>query len=47
MLVLAGLDEAADTMVELHVMRGLCLNIYVGISFDTKLYGKSKTVAAS
>jgi hypothetical protein len=29
--VSAGLDEAADAMVELRVMRGLCLNIYVGI----------------
>ncbi len=41
------LDKAADAMVELCVMRGLCLNIYVESLFDTKLYGESKVVAAS
>ncbi len=30
-MVPAGLGEAADAMVKLCVMRGLCLNIYVGI----------------
>ncbi len=30
-LVSVGLDKAADAMVEVCVMRGLCLNIYVGI----------------
>jgi len=39
-LVLAGLGEAADAMVELCVMRGLCLNIYVGIILRYKFYGK-------
>ncbi len=32
LLVPAGLGNAADAMVELCVMRGLKLNIYVGIS---------------
>jgi hypothetical protein len=42
-LVPAGLEKAADAMVELCVLLGLCLNIYVvGIIFDTSFYRKVK-----
>jgi hypothetical protein len=36
-LLPAGLGEAADAMVELCMMRGMCLNIYVGIILQYKI----------
>jgi hypothetical protein len=46
-LVPAGLGEAADAMVELCMMKGLCLNIYLGIIIRYKILRYVLTIATS